>query len=96
VSGPSTTEFRFPDGSIPRRLSRDLAAAGDEARSVWKKVLVAVSRTDTPEQAALQRALALAEKEITEIELLRVVYDSSLESSHGAIPSDLKRRVTLC
>jgi len=58
-----------------------------EASSVWKKILVAVSKTDTLEQSALQRALALAEKEITELELLQVVYDSSLES-YPLMPRD--------
>jgi universal stress protein E len=47
---------------------------------VWKKILVAVSRTDTLEQPALERALALARKDGSELELLQVVCDSSLES----------------
>jgi universal stress protein E len=54
---------------------------------VWSKILVALSRTDTLEQLALQRALALAEKEITELELLQVVYDSSLEN-YPLLPRD--------
>jgi hypothetical protein len=54
---------------------------------VWTKILVALSGTDTLEQPALQRALALAEKEITELELLQVVYDSSLES-YPLMPRD--------
>lgn len=47
---------------------------------MWKKILVAVSRTDTLEQPALERALGLAHKGRTELELLQVLYDSSLES----------------
>jgi universal stress protein E len=47
---------------------------------VWKKILVAVSRTDTVEQPALERALALAHKRGTELELLQVLHDSNLES----------------
>jgi universal stress protein E len=45
---------------------------------MWKKILVAVSRTDTLEQPAVERALALARKDGTELELLRVFYDSNL------------------
>jgi universal stress protein E len=58
-----------------------------EAGTVWSKILVALSGTDALEQPALQRALALAEKEITELDLLQVVYDSSLES-YPLMPRD--------
>jgi universal stress protein E len=54
---------------------------------VWQKILVPVSRTDTLEQPALQRALALTEKDGTELELLHVVYDSSL-ASHPLMPRE--------
>jgi universal stress protein E len=45
---------------------------------MWKKILVAVSRTDTVEQPAVERAMALANKDGTELELLQVLYDSNL------------------
>jgi universal stress protein E len=47
---------------------------------VWKKILIVVSRTDTLEQPAIERALAFAHKDGTELELLQVLYDSNLES----------------
>jgi universal stress protein E len=45
----------------------------------WKKLLIAVSRTDTLEQPAVQRALALAGEDGAEVELFRCVYDANVE-----------------
>ena len=44
------------------------------------KILVVVSRTDTVEQPAVQRALALADTDGLGLELFRCVYDSNLEN----------------
>jgi len=56
----------------------DLVQAGEQAMA-WSKILVVVSRTDTLEQPALQRALSLCDG--TELELFRCVYEPNLESS---------------
>jgi universal stress protein E len=44
-----------------------------------KKLLIAVSRTDTLEQPAVQRALALVGDDDVDVELFRCVYDANVE-----------------
>ena len=54
---------------------------------MWKKILVAISRTNTAAQPALERALALADKERTELELLQVLYDANL-AGYSLLPRE--------